>query len=133
VARVRDVIRFKRGLITAIAALGIAACGGTHHVPSSQTTGTSGLAAKAAQQKAAQQKAAQEAAKEAAILPPPIKPVFPNPLPGEVGWKPTGPLIPGGPPVLVTTFRPELGTPSAVAHVPWSPHTSTQLRYHPRG
>jgi hypothetical protein len=128
------VIRLKRTLITATAALGIAACGETRHVPSSQTTPTSGLAAKAAQAKAAQQKAAQQkAGQEAAILPPPIKPVFPNPLPGEGVWKPTGPPINGGPPVLVTTFRPELGSPSAVAYVAWFDHTRTQIAYYPGG
>ena len=40
-----------------------------------------------------------------------IKPVFAHPLPGEGVWKPTGPPVDGGPPVLVTTFRPELDYP----------------------
>jgi hypothetical protein len=112
-------------LITAIAALGIAACGGAHHVASSQTTHTSGPA----QAKAAQAKAAQEAAN----LPPPIKPVFPNPLPGEGVWKPTGPAVNGGPPVQVTTFRPALGSPDTVAYVAWFDHTRTQIGYYPGG
>ena len=43
--------------------------------------------------------------------PPRIKPVFAHPLPGEGIWKPTGPPVEGGPPVLVTTFRPELDYP----------------------
>jgi hypothetical protein len=122
------VIRLKRTLITAIGALAIAACGGTHHVASTQTNHTSGLAAEAAKQKAAQ-----AAAKEASILPPPIKPVFPNPLPGEGVWKPTGPPVNGGPPVLLTTYRPELGSPSIVAYVAWFDHTRTQLAYYPGG
>ena len=50
-------------------------------------------------------KTAKETAKEveAANLPPPIRPVLPNPLSGEGVWKPTGPPVNGGPPVLVTT------------------------------
>jgi hypothetical protein len=45
--------------------------------------------------------------KVAAAWPPPIKPVFAHPLPGEGIWKPPAPSIDGSPPVLVTTFRPE--------------------------
>src|SRR5579862_8046098 len=44
--------------------------------------------------------------------PPPIKPVFPHRLPGEGVWRRTGPLVDGGPAVLVTTFRPQLDSPS---------------------
>jgi Phosphodiester glycosidase len=118
------VIKLTRTLITAIAALGIAACGSTHHVASSRTTHTSGLAAKTPQQKAT---------KEAAILPLPIKPVSANPLPGEGVWKPTGPPINGGPPVLVATYLPELGSPSTVAYVAWFDRTRTELAYYPGG
>jgi hypothetical protein len=63
--------------------------------------------------------------------PPPISPVFPNPLPGEGVWKPTGPPIDGGPPVLVTTYRPELDYPQIVAYVAWFDHTRTELAYYP--
>src|SRR6202167_6468422 len=42
---------------------------------------------------------------QAAAWPPPAKPVFPHPLPGEGGWKPAGPPGDGRPPVLVATFR----------------------------
>jgi len=63
--------------------------------------------------------------------PRPIKPVFPHPLPGEGAWKPTGPPIDGGPPVLVTTFRPELGYPEIVAYVVWFDHTRTEIAYYP--
>ncbi len=114
-------IKLKCTLITATAALGITACGSTQHVASSRTTHTSGLAANAAE----------AAANEAAILPPPIKPIFPNRLPEEGTWKPTGPPINGGPPVLVTTYRPDLESPSTVAYVAWFDHTRTELAYYP--
>jgi hypothetical protein len=42
----------------------------------------------------------------AAAWPPPITPVFPNRLPGEGVWHPTGPPIDGGAPMLVATYRP---------------------------
>ncbi|MBV9096264.1 MAG: phosphodiester glycosidase family protein [Streptosporangiaceae bacterium] len=67
----------------------------------------------------------------AAAWPPPIKPVFPHPLPGEGVWKPTGPPVDGGPPVLVTTFRPELDYPELVAYVAWFDHTRTDIGYYP--
>jgi hypothetical protein len=67
----------------------------------------------------------------AAAWPPPVKPVFPHPLPGEGVWKPTGPPVDGGPPVLVTTFRPELDYPQIVAYVAWFDHTRTEIGYYP--
>jgi hypothetical protein len=69
----------------------------------------------------------------AAILPPPIKPVFAHPLPGEGRWKPTGPSVNGSPPVLVTSFRPETAYPDIVAYVAWFDHTRTQIGYYPGG
>lgn len=63
--------------------------------------------------------------------PPRIKPVFPDPLPGEGVWRRTGPLVDGQPPVLVTTFRPERDYPQVVAYVAWFNHTLTQLAYYP--
>jgi hypothetical protein len=63
--------------------------------------------------------------------PPPIKPVFPHPLPGEGAWKPSGPPVDGGPPVLVTTFRTEVGYPEIVAYVAWFDHTRTAIAYYP--
>ena len=66
-----------------------------------------------------------------AAWPPPIKPVFPTPLPGEGVWNPTGPPVNGGPPVLVTTFRPETDYPQDVAYVAWFDHTRTQIGYYP--
>jgi hypothetical protein len=80
-------------------------------------------------------KAANHAAKEveATNVPPAIKPIFPHSLPGEGVWKPTGPPVDGGPPVLVTTYRPELGSPDTVAYVAWFDHTRTQIAYYPGG
>jgi hypothetical protein len=63
--------------------------------------------------------------------PPPIEPVFRDPLPGEGVWKPTGPPLDGGPPVLVTTFRTELAYPRIVAYVAWFDHTRTALAWYP--
>src|SRR5579862_1374706 len=63
--------------------------------------------------------------------PPPIKPVFRHPLAGEGIWKPTGPPVNGGPPVLVTTFRTETDYPQIVAYVAWFDHTRTALAYYP--
>jgi len=68
---------------------------------------------------------------QAAAWPPPITPVFPHPLPGEGVWKPAGPPVDGGPPVLVTTFRPELDYPQLVAYVAWFDHTRTEIGYYP--
>ncbi|MCU7730991.1 phosphodiester glycosidase family protein [Actinoplanes sp. KI2] len=67
----------------------------------------------------------------AGAWPPPIEPIFPHPLPGEGAWKPTGPPVNGGPPVLVTTFRPELDYPRLVAYVAWFDHTRSTLGYYP--
>ncbi len=63
--------------------------------------------------------------------PPRITPVFPHPLPGEGVWQPTGPLVDGGPAVLVTTFRTERDYPRIVAYVAWFDHTRTALAYYP--
>jgi hypothetical protein len=66
-----------------------------------------------------------------AQLPPPITPVFSNPLPGEGVWHPTGPSVNGGPPMLVTTYRPDPNYPQTVAYVAWFDHTRTELGYYP--
>jgi hypothetical protein len=68
---------------------------------------------------------------QAAAGPPPVKPVFAHPLPGEGVWKPAGPLVDGGAPVLVTTFRTETDYPQLVAYVAWFDHTRTQIAYYP--
>src|SRR5512133_272397 len=60
-----------------------------------------------------------------------IKPVFAHRLHGEGIWKPTGPPVQGGAPVLVTTFRPELDYPRIVAYVAWFDHTRTALAFYP--
>jgi hypothetical protein len=67
----------------------------------------------------------------AAVWPPRIKPVFARPLPGEGVWKPTGPAVDGGHPVLVTTFRTERDYPRLVAYVAWFDHTRTALAFYP--
>ena len=66
-----------------------------------------------------------------AVGPPAVTPVFPHPLPGEGVWKPAGPSLNGGPPVLVTTFRPETAYPEIVAYVAWFDHTRTEIGYYP--
>ena len=66
----------------------------------------------------------------AAAWPPPVKPVFSHPLPGEGVWK-AGPPAGGGPPVLVTTFRPETDYPQLVAYVAWFDRTRTEIGYYP--
>ena len=67
----------------------------------------------------------------AAAWPPRIKPVFSHALPGEGIWRPAGPPVNGGPPVLVTTFRPETDYPQLLAYVAWFDHTRTELAYYP--
>jgi Phosphodiester glycosidase len=69
--------------------------------------------------------------KQTAVSPPPIKLVFAHPLAGEGVWKPTGPPVAGGPPVLVTTFRPEAEYPQLFAYVAWFDHTRTAIGYYP--
>lgn len=69
--------------------------------------------------------------RHAAAWPPPIAPVFPDPLPGEGIWRRTGPDVDGGPPVLVTTFRTELAYPRIVAYVAWFDRTRTALAWYP--
>jgi Phosphodiester glycosidase len=68
---------------------------------------------------------------QTAAWPPPIKPVFAHPLHEEGIWKPTGPLLDGGPPVLVTSFRPEAEYPELLAYVAWFDHTRTAIGYYP--
>ncbi|HEY6962333.1 MAG TPA: phosphodiester glycosidase family protein [Gaiellaceae bacterium] len=60
-----------------------------------------------------------------------IKPIFAHPLAGEGVWTSTGPPINGKPPVLVTTFRPELEYPRVVAYVAWFDHTRTAVAFYP--
>lgn len=60
-----------------------------------------------------------------------IRPVFARQLPGEGVWRPSGPPVAGGPPVLVTTFRTERDYPRIVAYVAWFDHTRTAAAYYP--
>lgn len=69
--------------------------------------------------------------RQTAAWPPPIKPVFAHPLPGEGIWKPTSPPVDGGPPVLVSAFRPEAEYPELLAYVAWFDHTRTAIAYYP--
>jgi phosphodiester glycosidase len=64
-------------------------------------------------------------------LPPPIKPLFAQALPGEGVWKGTGPVVNGRPPVLLTTFRPMTDYPRIVAYVAWFDHTRTAAAWYP--
>ena len=64
-------------------------------------------------------------------LPAAVQPVISPALPNEGIWQPTGPDVTGGPPVLVTDFRPEAAYPRTVAYVAWFDHTRTQLAYYP--
>jgi hypothetical protein len=66
----------------------------------------------------------------AAAWPPPIRPIFFRPLPGEGTWRRTGPLVGGRAPVLVTTFRSERNYPRIVAYVAWFDHTLTSLAWY---
>ncbi|HWE58643.1 MAG TPA: hypothetical protein VG228_03025 [Solirubrobacteraceae bacterium] len=66
------------------------------------------------------------------MWPPPIKPVFAHSLAGEGVWKPTGPSVDGGAPLLLlTTYRPDPVYPQIVAYVAWFDHTRTALAYYP--
>jgi len=73
----------------------------------------------------------QPRSKRTAAWPPPIKPVFAHPLPEEGIWKPAVPPVDGGPPVLVTTFRPEAEYPELLAYVAWFDHTRSAIAYYP--
>ncbi len=69
--------------------------------------------------------------KQTAAWPRPIKSVFAHPLPGEGIWKPTGPPVDGGPPVLVSTFRPEAEYPQLLAYVAWFDPSRATIAYYP--
>jgi hypothetical protein len=70
-------------------------------------------------------------ANQVTSAPPLINPVFATPLPGEGVWRRTGPSVAGGPPVLLTTYRPSTAYPSIVAYVLWIDHTRTDLANYP--
>jgi hypothetical protein len=63
--------------------------------------------------------------------PPRIVPILRPALAGEGVWHSTGQVVNGGPPVLVTTFRPDREYPRIVAYVAWIDHARTQLALYP--
>jgi phosphodiester glycosidase len=65
-----------------------------------------------------------------AYVPPRIAPLL-QPLHGEGVWARTGPLVHGGPAVLVTAYRPSREYPRIVAYVAWIDHTRTRLALYP--
>lgn len=65
------------------------------------------------------------------VMPPTIKHVFAQQLPGEGVWRGTGPIVQGRPPVLVTMFRSEVDYPRLIAYVAWFDHTRTSLAFYP--
>ena len=67
----------------------------------------------------------------ASALPSPIAPLIAPALPGEGLWRRTGTDVAGGPPVLVSVYRPEPSYPHLVAYVAWFDHTRTELAYYP--
>ncbi len=66
-----------------------------------------------------------------AYAPPAIRPLISPALPGEGVWQRTGPLVNGGPPVLVTTFRSDPLYPQMVAGVAWIDSTRAWLQLYP--
>jgi hypothetical protein len=74
--------------------------------------------------------AANRAARNAA-WPPPVRPVFPHALPAEGQWKPTGPPVAGGTPVLVTSYRPDVNYPRLIAYVGWFDQSRTATAFYP--
>jgi hypothetical protein len=75
--------------------------------------------------------AATKRARQDTALPPPVRPVFAHPLQGEGRWKPTGPSVAGGPPILVTSYRPDLNYPQLVAYVGWFDQRRTGIAFYP--
>jgi hypothetical protein len=63
--------------------------------------------------------------------PPPVRPVFPHPLPGEGQWKPVGPQVAGGRPILVTSYRPDVNYPRLIAYVGWFDQKRTAMAFYP--
>jgi hypothetical protein len=67
----------------------------------------------------------------ATYKPPAIAPAISPARPGEGVWRSTGSLVRGGPPLLVTTFRPDPNYPQMVAGVAWMDATRTWLQLYP--
>ena len=67
----------------------------------------------------------------AVYLPPPIAHPSSSPPSGRGLWRTTGAAVNGGPPVLITVFRPDPNYPRVVAYVAWIDATRTQLALYP--
>jgi hypothetical protein len=67
----------------------------------------------------------------AAYRPARIRPVIHPPLPGEGVWRATLAGSGSGPPVLVSSFRPDPNYPRLVAGVAWIDHTRTSTWWYP--
>jgi hypothetical protein len=63
--------------------------------------------------------------------PPAVVSALVPPLPGEGAWRPTGPAILGGDPVLVTIFRPDAAYPRQLAYAAWIDTSRIQLELYP--
>jgi Phosphodiester glycosidase len=63
--------------------------------------------------------------------PPAIAPRVRPRLVGEGVWRSTGRIVKAGPPLLLSTFRPDPNYPRTVAYVAWFDHTRTQLALYP--
>jgi hypothetical protein len=63
--------------------------------------------------------------------PPRIRPVIHPALPGEGAWRATFSGSRSDPPVLITSFRPDLNYPQMVAGVAWINRTSTFVQLYP--
>jgi hypothetical protein len=70
-------------------------------------------------------------ARQGTASPPPVRPVFAHPLQGEGIWKPTGPPVAGGPPILVTSYRPDVNYPQLIAYVGWFDQRRTGIAFYP--
>jgi hypothetical protein len=93
--------------------------------------GGSGLAALPSVGLAGAATGAAPASTQAAHLPPAIAPVLQPALAGEGTWHAATPPVQGGPPVLVSVFRPESDYPRQLAYVAWIDTSRTQLALYP--
>jgi hypothetical protein len=71
------------------------------------------------------------AGRERGYEPPPIAPVIRPSLAGEGRWRGTGLSVRGGPPVLVTSFRPDPNYPQMVAGVAWIDASRAWVQLYP--
>jgi hypothetical protein len=71
------------------------------------------------------------AAGASTYVPPAVAPVITPALVGEGAWRRTGRLVAGGPPILVTTFRPDPNYPDMVAGVAWIDSSRSWIQLYP--